>query len=251
MPYLTQPSPPLAGRSTPPRTPRRSLLAGAAALLALALPASADAMTAAKVGTTLSITDHAAHAAVVTIGDLDNPLSLPGSTSSPSAPTAPSTAPSRLQPPHLIGLLTDPNTLVCDHSAFDKIAIDLADGHDQVLTPTGLTILGASVLPLGSERLDLTGGAGNDLLTAARSTTASTVATAVTRSSAAAGTTSSSAAPERTSSSQAQARTPSTSPGSNSTTSSAAAAPTRSARAATTRSSAAWSGWCSTSSTSS
>ncbi|MBO9534131.1 MAG: hypothetical protein J7513_14265 [Solirubrobacteraceae bacterium] len=157
---------PTSARPLASRLPRRGLLAAAIAAVAFAAPASAGAMTAAKSGTTLTVTDHAAHAAVVTVGDLDNPLSLPGldkfSVSSDSNIDGTVAGCSH---PTLLGLLTDPKTLVCDHSSFDKIALDLGDGNDQVVTPTGLTLLGASVLPLGSERLDLSGGAGNDSLT--------------------------------------------------------------------------------------
>lgn len=146
------------------RTAHLATTVAALGTLAIAAP-SASALTAVANGTTLTLTDHGAHAAVITVGELDNPLSLPGLDKFViSADAAIDGTAAGCTHPTLV-LVTDPKTLVCNRSTYGKVTIDLGDQDDQVITPAALTVLGASVLPLGTTRLDLTGGAGNDLLT--------------------------------------------------------------------------------------
>lgn len=151
---------------------RRTTLALIASATALVAPASASAMTAAGNGTTLSITDQAGHNAVVTVGQYANVLNLPSLdkvvVTADSAITG--TVSGCTHPTVLLS--TDPNTIVCDHSAYTKVSFDLGDGNDQLLAPSGLSVLGINVLPFTGVRIDAQGGTGNDTLTGGASSDA-------------------------------------------------------------------------------
>ncbi len=148
--------------------PTRSLITTITALassaLALATASPASALTAAASNGTLTVTDHSAHAAAISVGQLDNPLQLLGLDKLViSADVTIDGTPAGCTHPTAL-LVTDLKTFACDRSAISKVVFDLGDGNDQVIAPSGLTILGATVLPLGTTRLDISGGTGSDTL---------------------------------------------------------------------------------------
>ncbi|MDO9356579.1 MAG: hypothetical protein Q7T55_22970 [Solirubrobacteraceae bacterium] len=145
------------------RLGRTGLLAAGSTFVALAFAAPASASNATLVAGELSIQDSAGNAAVMTVGELSNPLGLPGLDKVLVDTDAPINAPAGCTHPTLL-ILSDPTAILCDRSAVRRMTIDLGDKDDTVTRPLALNALGTRAAPFSALPIELDGGAGNDHL---------------------------------------------------------------------------------------